>query len=399
MFRDEYRRLNDAVHPDEALIRRTLERASQPRSPRSALPLLTAVVCMLVLLILPGLLRTSAPDVTTQTSASTTPGMQTIDASQLLIDGMTLRCIGSQHHAGSTYLLLSLEGEGISEEMRLTFAVTSEMTGQTFAFDAFQIDHDPQVRRSTFLLEIHDITRGDMSPCEPLEWNGGRWQPLSAAWDPTQFQPLPAVDQLTLTLLSYRHILYLPLNDTLPLSSLPDDPPTRLVTAEYVMNLPVTDPLWQELYQQADGYSRFLEEPKKVLTACEPLGTPYDGFHIVAAGFDGDALCVQTCTEEAYAYANDADNRGLWLYLIPLELMDRPWQYIGLFDGILSPITQYIWHDEALGGLCIDYRYRISREELLTAAQSGGGWQLCAYGYHERIPDAFDQTLEIAVRP
>lgn len=369
MFKDEYRRMNDDIRASEALIRQTLSAAKKARKPARLVPALAASVCLLALLLLPRLtLPGAASDVTAQDTTPSPAAAFTPIGHSTEVDGMTLRYLSSCGANGSAYILLSLEGEAVSEDMSLTFALTSEKTGQTFWLGAYQLNHDAERQLSTFMLEIHDAVLPEYTP---IVLKGDGWSFPSEAWDPTRFAKIPADDRLTLTLISYKHILFDQLGDTLPLESLPTDVTTISRTVDEV----ITQPYWADIEYRQDAP----DSQKTVLQSGEPLCEPFEGFQIVGAGFDGEQLRIQTCIDLTETAADGRESLGAYLYLVPRSFPDRPWESIGIWEGIYAPSALCAWTDEETNESYRDYRYDVSREELLPP--NAGGWQLYALGF------------------
>lgn len=376
MFETEYRRLNDAVHADEALIRRTLAAARRPSPARSRLlPLLAALLGMLALLIVPRLLQdVPAADVTSANTTATpapafTPIGHTAEA-----DGMTLRYLASYAAEGSAYILISLEGEAVTEEMSLKFALTSEKTGQTFWIGSQQLDHDAARRTSTFLVACHE---DDLPEYTPVELTATGWRFPFAAYDPTTFRPLPPDDRLTLTLLDYSHLLHVPLGDALPLATLPTDAATVSCAVDSV-----------EYPADADA-----GEVQSLLDASTAMTAALPGEVLVAAGFAADGLHVQLRIPGGRLLSEGNETLGCWVYLVPGSIADEnPWRLRGVCEGVPEPAVQAVRTDAAENVLIRDYRYDVSREALL--ADGPDSWALSALVLHTvDLPDNTSQLV------
>lgn len=367
MFENEYRRMNDGIHADEALIRRTLAALpkAQPTPRRRMLPLVAAAVCLMALLVVPHLLRQTPSTDVTSASATPAPADFTPVGHVTEFDGMTLRYLTSYSTAGSRYILLSLEGEPVSEEMGLHFALTSEKTGQGFWVGAKQLNHDAARQLSTFVVAFHEEY---LTEYLPIELTGDSWRFPAQAYDPTLFRMLPEDDRLTLTVLEYQHILYESLEEELPLHALPTEAVTALHKADQIYH-PMAEPQTGEAVLP-------------VLTG----GTTIQLFRDVrlSAGFDGESLRVQT----RHAQPLSVSDLTVYLHLACGSLPDRPWQYFGIWEDVLSPDTLFDWTDEATGEYVREYRYTGIYPGDDAQLPFDDSWKLCAIGFQKvDLPD------------
>ena len=354
MFKDEYRRMNDRVHADEALIRRTLNAARAKRPARSRmLPIVAALVCLLVVLTLPRLLRPSSPDVTSANVTATPAPTFSPIGHCTSFDGMALRYLSSYSANGSTFILLSLQGDAVTEEMTLNFALMSEKTGQTFWVGTTQLNHDPARRLSTFALEFHE---SELTQYTPITLTANDWMFPSAAYDPSAFRPLPPDDRLTLTLLQYRHLHSAPLGDTLPLEALPTDAATIQCAVD-------------SAYPESaapNGQATVLAPSAG--RGCAPFADV-----TVSAGFSGDSLYVQTmCPGGEQILSDGRSTANCWVYLMPTRITENPWLLRGVVEGLPAPAVTIVRNGDVQ---LRDYRFDVSRSELLEGDES---WQLWA---------------------
>lgn len=366
MFEAEYRRLNDAIHADEGLIRQTVAAVRTPRRTTPLLPILAALACLMALLISPRMLRNApAADVTSHNPTVTPAPVFTPVGHVTEADGMTLRYLASYASEGSAYILISLEGEAVMQEMSLTFALTSEKTGQTFWLGAQQLDHDAARQRSTFVVAYHE---DDLPEYTPVELTATSWRFPSTAYDPTTFRPLPPDDRLTLTLLDYDHLLHVPLGDALPLAALPTDAGTVSCTVDGV------------IYPADAGP----DAPQLVLDAATGMTVTLHGDVRVTAGFADDGLRVQLRIPGGTLLAEGSETLGCWIYLVPQQIADvNPWRLRGIHEGIPQPALMCVRTDSGENLLFRDYRFDVDRTALLA-----DGWQLSALVLHTvDLPD------------
>lgn len=337
MFKDEYRRYQEAVHAEEALIRRTLAkaRAARQTAPRHALPVLAAVVCMLAMLILPQFLRrTPAADVTS-TPPTAAPTFAPA-AHATTFDGMTLRYLDSYASDGSVYILLSLQGDAVTPEMSLRFALSSEKTGQTFLSGTQQLDHDATRKISTFVVAFHEK---DMTQYLPAELTPDGLCFPTETYDPSALRMLPEDDHLTLTLLQYSCYHYQPL-EGLALEEL-----TKLHFSSRLTG--------SELVDGSDAVSRELEMQVELAGTPAwteaPLCTPMEGYHIMTAwNMEGQQLFVETQQDAAYISSISGGPVELhaWLYLLPRDISAHPWQSTGLYENVHAAKYRITWQGD-----------------------------------------------------
>ena len=368
MFKDEYRRVNDDIHAGEALIRRTTAACGQKKQrSRSLTPVLAAMVCMLALLVIPRALRPQS-----QTAAGSTPVSIpkitefTPVGHMAAFDGMTLRYLSSYSTGGSRYILLLLQGDGVSEEMSMKFALTSEKTGQTFWVGARQLHHDADRKQSTFMVAFHE---NELAEYSPIELRDDGWGFPAEAYDPKAFRMLPEDDRLTLTVLEYSHVLYESLEDELALATLPQDVNTvwRQVSAVYV--LPADD---------QDRFAAFVNSKTvEKQTLAEGASIELFGSVRVTAGFDGGQLRLQTRHPQPLSESS----LSAYLYLVPENMPDRPWQTFGIQEGVYRTNLLFDWEDDENGEFCREYSYAVSPEEAV-------GLKLCVIGFQRYdLPD------------
>ena len=365
MFKDEYRQLNDALHADDALIHKTLQAAATREHPprrRSGL-VVTALltVCVIALMVLPRLSATIPADAPPLSQFPAADDFTPI-GHMTEVGGMTLRYLSSYSMQGSTFVLLSLSGENVSEDMVLNFAATSQATGQTFLMAATPLDYNRELQRMILVMAIHDK---DLSGYLPLERHkDGTWDFVSEAYDPSAFTAIPADDRLTLSLMSYQHILYQPL-DHLALEDLTTALPSCWIDVES-MGIPVLD------VSDMDVKLQFREQ---VLYDVEPLCRPVEGFNLLHARRTSEQLIVSTQIDTAYAPTNPESSTALyaWLYLVPREMMTRPWTTLGLYEGVKTH-TRFAGDTEDSASTL--YAFPLTDEEA-------AGYMLCLYGFYE----------------
>lgn len=367
MFRDEYRKLNDDIHASEALIHRTAEACGRKKEqPRSIVPVLAMMVCVLALLVLPRVLRPQGAGVAGENPVQTPQPVFTPIGPMTEFDGMTLRYLNSFATPGSRYILLSLQGDGISEEMSMKFALTSEKTGQTFWVGARQLHHDAGRKQSTFMVAFHE---NELAEYSPIELRDGGWGFPAEAYDPKTFRMLPEDDRLTLTVLEYSHILYESLEDGLALADLPRDVDTVWRQASAVYSLPPEDP---------DHFAAFVNPKaveKEALAGCASM--ELFGSVRVTAGFDGSQLRVQTRHPQPLSVTD----LSAYLYLVPENMPDRPWQTFGIQEGVCQTNLLFDWEDSETGEYFREYSFGVAPDEA-------AGLKLCAIGFRRcDLPD------------
>ena len=353
MFRDEYRRRQEAVHADEGLIRRTLDAAARRKAqPRAAWkPVLVAALCVLLVAVPVFLQRPADPDVTSATTTATPVPIFSPVGHTVEFDGMTLRYLSSYSANGSTCILLSLQGGAVTEEMSLNFALASQKTGQTFQIGTTQLNHDPARQLSTFLLEFHDA---ELTQYTPITLTADDWHFPSAAYDPATFRSLPPDDRLTLTLLHYRHLRGAPLGDTMPLETLPTDASTIECTVD-------------SAYPESairNGQATVLAPDAG--RKCAPFADV-----TVSASFIGDSLYVQTEAPGGEQIVSDGlSTTNCWVYLMPMNITENPWLLRGIVEGLPAPAVTTVRNGDVQ---LRDYRFDVSRHELLNSYEA---WQL-----------------------
>lgn len=361
MFRDDYRRMNDSTHASEKLIRRTVEACSaKTHRTRSLTPVLAVMVCVLALLVIPRVLRPQGSAAAGDNLVSTPqPAAFTPIGHMTEFDGMTLRYLSSFTTQGSRYITLTLQGEGVSEEMSLRFALSSEKTGQTFWVGAQQLDHDADRKLSTFVVAFHEE---DMAEYSPIELRGDGWGFPAEAYDPKTFRMLPEDDRLTLTLLEYSHVLYEPLAEELALTELPQDVSTITREVSMVYALPSEDP---------DRFAAFVN-PKSVEkeTLAEGASIELFGSVRLTAGYDHNLLRMQT----RHTQPLSVTDLSVYLYLVPASLPDRPWQDFGIWEGVYQTDILFDWENTETGEYFREYGYAVNPEQAADL-------MLCALGF------------------
>lgn len=162
MFQDEYRRMNDAIHADEQLIRRALNAAQRRSAPRSASwrPLLITALCVLLvaLPVLGKLLyerrQTVLDDQPTPTEL---PLLDDMNEDQR---GVVLQYLSSADTGGMTCMWLSAEGPDVHADMSIRLALTVDETGESCTMDADASMYDEAARRASFLVPLIDSRTG-----------------------------------------------------------------------------------------------------------------------------------------------------------------------------------------------------------------------------------------------
>lgn len=188
MFQDEYRRMNDAIHADEQLIRRTLNAAQRRSAPRSASwrPLLITALCVLLVVVpvLGKLLyerrQTVLDDQPTPTEV---PIQYDTNEDQR---GVVLQYISSADMGGMTCMWLSAEGPDVHADMSIRLTLTVDETGESCTMDADASMFDSAAQRASFLVPLIDIQTG-----APFSVAGGTAVTLElGSWtNPPQTQP------------------------------------------------------------------------------------------------------------------------------------------------------------------------------------------------------------------
>lgn len=373
MFRDDYRRMNDDTHASEKLIRRTVEACSaKTHRARSLMPVLAVMVCVLALLVIPRVLRPQGPAVAGDNPSQTPqPAAFTPIGHMTEFDGMTLRYLSSFTTQGSRYIMLTLQGDGVSEEMSLRFALSSEKTGQTFWVGTQQLDHDADRKLSTFVVAFHEE---DMAEYSPIELRGDGWGFPAEAYDPKTFRMLPEDDRLTLTLLEYEHYHYQPMEE-MALEELP-----VLYVSCKLPNAELIDPSdaeFRELEMKAElvGTPNWTEAP---------LCTPMEGYHIMTArNVDGERLIVETQVDAAYIapLSNGPVELYAWLYLIPRGVEAHPWKSTGLYENVHASKYQTTWQGDETKRRYLQHTFPLDGIDL-------DKYMLGVYGFYQiDLPD------------
>ena len=373
MFKDEYRRQQEAVHAEEALIRRTLNaaarRKAQPRA--SWKPALVAALCVLLVAVPVCLQRPANRDVTSTNSSITSspaPDFMPI-GHETQVDGMTLRYLGSFSTDGSRYIMLTLHGDNVSEEMSLCFALSSRKTGQHFQISAQQLAHDADRKLSTFVIAIHEKYLQDYLSME-LTADGWRISP-----QPCASELPPEDDHLTLTLLEYGHYRYQPLEE-LALEEL-----TVLHVSSKAPGIPPAAPTDSE-FQHREMKVEIVGTPD---WTDPPLYTPIEGYHIMTIrNIDNQSLIVETQMDEAYVRPIDAEAAELsaWLYLLPRDIDAHPWQSTSLYENIYAAKTQLTWKGDESNRRYLQHIFPLDGIDL-------DRYMLGVYGHYRiNLPDA-----------
>lgn len=374
MFRDEYRRQQEAVHADEGLIRRTLNAAARRKAqPRAAWkPVLVAALCVLLVAVPVFLRRPAEPDVTSMNATATPSPVFSPIGHCTTFDGMTLRYLGSFSTDGSRYILLSLQGDGVSEEMSLRFALSSEKTGQSFWVGTQQLDHDAGRKLSTFVVALHEE---DLEDYLPMELATDGWRFPSQAYDPAAFRMPPADDRLTLTLLEYGHYHYQPLED-LALETLTAFHPSSQPPDAAMPYISGSDLDELALQVELTGTPEWTDPP---------LYTPMEGYHIMTIQNISDRqLIVETQTDAAYIKSLSEGPVELyaWLYLLPRDVDAHPWKSTGLYENVYAAKYQLTWTGDESKRRYIQHSFPLDGVDL-------DRYMLGVYGqYRISLPDA-----------
>lgn len=162
MFKDEYRRRQDAIHADEALIRRTLDAADAHNARHAAgwKPALIAALCVLLVTVpvLTKLLHEHKPTVLDdQPTPTIPPVLNDVSGDQ---QGVVLQYISSADMGGTTCMWLSAEGPEVHADMRITLTLTADQTGETCRLSAAASMFDETARRASFLVPLIDADSG-----------------------------------------------------------------------------------------------------------------------------------------------------------------------------------------------------------------------------------------------
>lgn len=151
MFKDEYRRRQEAVHADESLILRTLNTAARSKAqPRASWkPALIAALCVL-LVVVPVALKLANTNDFAPLDAPPTPTAS--PAFTHIGDAFQLQHISSSIVGDTSYILLAAEGSGVSERLTLDVQWTINDAETIWSQTLTPIEYSVNPPRATYLL-------------------------------------------------------------------------------------------------------------------------------------------------------------------------------------------------------------------------------------------------------
>lgn len=192
MFKDEYSRHQEAVHAEEALIRRTLNAATRQKAqPRSWKPALIAALCVLVVAV-PVALKLANTDDFAPLDAPPTP---TVTPAFVSHEGtFQLQHISSSIVGETSYILLAAEGSGVSEKLTLDVQWTINDGETIWAQTLTPIEYSVNPPRATYLLTADCAQEGlTTSDHLPLALGDSVTMTLMRWWHATEDGSAPDV--------------------------------------------------------------------------------------------------------------------------------------------------------------------------------------------------------------
>lgn len=183
MFKDEYSRHQEAVHAEEALIRRTLNAAARSKAqPRASWkPALVAALCVLLVAVPVALKLVNTNDFTPLDAPPTptaTPAFVSREGT------FQLQHISSSIVGETSYILLAAEGSGVSEKLTLDVQWTINDAETIWSQTLTPIEYSVNPPRTTYLLTA-DCAQEGMTTSDHL--------------------PLTLGDSVTMTLMRWWH--------------------------------------------------------------------------------------------------------------------------------------------------------------------------------------------------
>ncbi len=195
MFKDEYRRHQEAVHAEEALIRRTLNAAARSKAqPRASWkPVLVAALCVLLVAV-PVALKLANTNDFTPLDAPPTPTATPAFVSR---EGtFQLQHISSSIVGETSYILLAAEGSGVSEKLTLDVQWTINDAETIWSQTLTPIEYSVNPPRTTYLLTADCAQEGlTTSDHLPLTLGDSVTMTLIRWWHATEDGSAPDVTQ------------------------------------------------------------------------------------------------------------------------------------------------------------------------------------------------------------
>lgn len=195
MFKDEYRRHQEAVHADEALIRRTLNAAARNKAqPRASWkPALVAALCVLLVAV-PVALKLANTNDFTPLDAPPTPTATPAFVSR---EGtFQLQHISSSIVGETSYILLAAEGSGVSEKLTLDVQWTINDAETIWSQTLTPIEYSVNPPRTTYLLTADCAQEGLITGDHlPLTLGDSVTMTLMRWWHATEDGSAPDVTQ------------------------------------------------------------------------------------------------------------------------------------------------------------------------------------------------------------
>ncbi len=195
MFKDEYRRHQEAVHAEEALIRRTLNAAARNKAqPRASWkPALVAALCVLLVAV-PVALKLANTNDFTPLDAPPTPTATPAFVSR---EGtFQLQHISSSIVGETSYILLAAEGSGVSEKLTLDVQWTINDAETIWSQTLTPIEYSVNPPRTTYLLTADCAQEGlTTSDHLPLTLGDSVTMTLIRWWHATEDGSAPDITQ------------------------------------------------------------------------------------------------------------------------------------------------------------------------------------------------------------
>lgn len=193
MFKDEYRRRQEAVHAEEALIRRTLNAAARSKAqPRASWkPALVAALCVLLVAVPVALKLVNTNDFTPLDAPPTptaTPAFVSREGT------FQLQHISSSIVGETSYILLAAEGSGVSEKLTLDVQWTINDAETIWSQTLTPIEYSVNPPRTTYLLTADCAQEGlTTSDHLPLTLGDSVTMTLMRWWHATEDGSAPDV--------------------------------------------------------------------------------------------------------------------------------------------------------------------------------------------------------------
>ena len=195
MFKDEYRRQQEAVHAEEALIRRTLNAAARSKAqPRASWkPALVAALCVLLVAVPVALKLANTNDFTPLDA----PAAPTATPAFVCREGtFHLQHISSSIVGDKAYILLAAEGSGVSEKLTLDVQWTINDAETIWSQTLTPIEYSVNPPRTTYLLTADCAQEGlTTSDHLPLTLGDSVTMTLMRWWHATEDGSAPDITQ------------------------------------------------------------------------------------------------------------------------------------------------------------------------------------------------------------